>query len=345
MDISCSTQIEHASPLQGEEHLEDKPMITNLSDARDFPSKKLSASAVPFNPSPIIPRSAPMPLNMNLPSGPGAVPAVGPWPMNMALHPGPATVMPAVNPLCSSPHHAYPSPPPTPNIIPPVPFMYPPYSQAQPVPLNSFPPNGNHFRRSHYVWQCNMNPPTPEFIPTTIWPGCRPVEFSVIPPVTEPICEPNLEQRVQSPISEGSQGLVPLLPDDISSGEETKKVVLPLPEVVHDSAWIGLENEKPNEGRTCEDNIGTTPVYSDALKEKSGDNVEVTRLSHHVEDDERTFSILIRGKRNRKQTLRVPISLLRRPHCSQSFKVAYSRVLRDSEISRPLTSCETNLAT
>lgn len=345
MDIACGSQIEHnvASPLQGEEHLEDKPMVANLSDARDFPSKKLSASAAPFKPSPVIARSAPLPVNMNLPSGPGAVPAVGPWPINMTLHPGPATVMPAVNPLCSSPHHAYPSPPPTPNIIQPVPFMYPPYSQAQPVPPNSFPPNGNHFHRNHYAWQCNMNP-------NTIWPGCRPVEFSVIQPVAEPISEPISEQRTQSPCSESSQGLAPLLPDDIGSGEEAKKeVVLPMPEVVHDAdklAWIGLENEKQKEDLSSfVDDKGTTPVISESPEEKSEGSAEVTKSNHHMEDDERTFSILIRGKRNRKQTLRVPISLLRRPHCSQSFKIAYSRVVRDSETSRPLSSCDSNIAT
>ncbi|XP_021760301.1 protein TSS-like [Chenopodium quinoa] len=347
MDITCGIHTKHNAvtpPLQGEEHLEDKPMVA--SDAPDIPSKKLSASAAPFNPSPAIARSAPLPLNMNLPSGPGAVPAVGPWPMNMTLHPGTAPVMPAVNPLCSSPHHPYPSPPTTPNIIQQVPFMYPPYSQAQPIPPNSFPPSGNHFHRNHYVWQCNMNP-------GTVWPGCRPVEFSVIPPVAEPICEPISEQKAQSPSSESSQGLAPLLPDDIGSGEEAKKeVVFSMPEVVHDAdklAWIGLENEKQKEDPTsCVDIKGTTSVCNesdDIPKEKSEDSAEVPKSNHRVEDDERTFSILIRGKRNRKQTLRVPLSLLRRPHCSQSFKIAYSRVLRDSETSRPLSSCESNVAT
>ncbi|KNA25963.1 hypothetical protein SOVF_001850 [Spinacia oleracea] len=344
IDISCGSQTEHnaASPVQGEEHLEDKRMVANFSDALDIPSKKLSASAAPFNPSPTNPRSAPLPLNMNLPSGPGAVPAVGPWPMNMTLHPGPATVMPAVNPMCSSPHHPYPSPPTTPNIIQQVQFMYPPYSQAQPVPPNSFPPNGNHYHRNHYVWQCNMNP-------GTIW---RPVEFSVIPPVSEPICEPVSEQRAQSPNSDSSQGLAPLLPDDIGSVEEAKKeVVLPIAEVVHDTdklACIGLENKKQKEDpASCvdKDSNGTTLACDDSPNEKSEDSAEVTKSDHLVEDDERTFSILIRGKRNRKQTLRVPISLLRRPHCSQSFKIAYSRVVRESETSRPLSSCESNVAT
>ncbi|KMT20309.1 hypothetical protein BVRB_1g003100 [Beta vulgaris subsp. vulgaris] len=334
LDIACGSQTEDsgASPLQGEEHLEDKPMVTNSSDAQDIPSKKLSASAAPFSPSPAIARSAPLPLNMNLPSGRGAVPGVGPWPMNMTLH------------------HAYPSPPHTPNMIQPVPFMYPPYSQAQPIPPNNFSPNGNHFHRNHYAWQCNIRATTPEFIPSTIWPGCRPVEFSVISPVAEPICELISEQRAQSPSSECSQGLAPLLPDDIGSVEEAKKeLVVPMPEVVPDAdklAWIGVENEKQKEDPTsCLDNEGTTPVHGDSPKEKSEENAEVTRSNHHVDDDERTFNILIRGKRNRKQTLRVPISLLRRPHCSQSFKVAYSRVVRDSETSRPLSSCESNLAT
>jgi protein TIF31 len=48
-------------------------------------------------------------------------------------------------------------------------------------------------------------------------------------------------------------------------------------------------------------------------------------------DNEKTFNILIRGRRNRKQTLRMPISLLKRPYNSQSFKVMYSRVIRGNE--------------
>lgn len=334
-DVAHSSEPENNAIVlhsQGEENLEDKPMVTNSSDARDFTSKKLSASAAPFKPSPAIPRAAPRPLSLN-PSGPGAIRAIGPWPVNMTLHHGPAT-------LISSPHHAYPSPPATPNIIQPVPFIYPPFSQAQPIPPNSFPPSGNHFHRGHYAWQC-INPNPPEFISGPAWPGCRPVEFSVGPPVAEPISEPILESKAQSPSSESSPNLAPLLPDDISSGAEARKEeVLPVPEGVENAerlSWIELESEKQKcTPDSCEESKGTLPLYDDKPKEKSGENLE---------DEERTFSILVRGKRNRKHTLRVPISLLRRPHCSQSFKVAYSRVVRDSETPKsvaPLSSGESN---
>ncbi|KAJ8440653.1 hypothetical protein Cgig2_031070 [Carnegiea gigantea] len=348
---ACGSEPERNSIAlsQIEEHLVDKPMVTNSSDARDFPSKKLSASAAPFKPSPVNVRAAPMSLNMNLPSGPGAVQAVSPWPMNMTLHPGSPPVLPTVNPMYSSPHHAYPSPPATPNIIQAAPFMFPPYSQAPPVPPSSFPVTSNHFHPQHYTWQCNMSHNTPDFIPSTVWPGCRPVEFSVILPVPEPISEPMLEQKAQPPCSESSPGL-PSLPDDISSGAEAKKdVVFSMPENVNNAdklSWIGLDKEKlENETISFEESKDSTPLYGDNSKKNSGSIGEITR-SNHQDDDERTLSILVRGKRNRKHTLRVPLSLLRKPYYSQSFKVAYSRVVRDSETSKsvPLSSCESDVA-
>lgn len=156
----------------------------------------------------------------------------------------------------------------------------------------------------------------------------------------------------QSPSSESSPGLPPLFADDISSGTEAKKeVVFSMPEVVNNAdkeAWTGLENgeQKNDPVSCCEESKGPISLFGDNPKENSGITGEITRSNHHQEDDEKTLSILIRGKRNRKHTLRVPISLLRRPYCSQSFKAGYSRVVRDSEISKsaPLSSCENNMA-
>ncbi|KAL4562617.1 hypothetical protein LXL04_026645 [Taraxacum kok-saghyz] len=51
-------------------------------------------------------------------------------------------------------------------------------------------------------------------------------------------------------------------------------------------------------------------------------------------ENDRTFNILIRGRRNRKQTLRMPITLLNKPYNSQSFKVIYSRVIRGTQASK-----------
>lgn len=74
--------------------------------------------------------------------------------------------------------------------------------------------------------------------------------------------------------------------------------------------------------------------------EKSNDIVGVQNGSNHGQrvENEKTFNILIRGRRNRKQTLRMPISLLNKPYNSQSFKVIYSRVIRGSEAPKPSTS-------
>ncbi|KAH9624549.1 hypothetical protein KSS87_017759, partial [Heliosperma pusillum] len=309
-ECGCELENNVLSSSQVEEQLEDKPMVTSLNDPQDISCKKLSASAAPFKPSPAVTRVTPLPLTISHHSGPWSI-----------LHPGPAGVMPSVSQMLSSPHHVYPSPPGTPNIIQQVPFIYPPYSQAQPVVVssNGFLPGSSHFHRSHYAWQCNMNPVTPDFVPTPVW---HPVEFSIAPSV---------EHNPSSPSSETNPGLAPLLPECISVGEEAEK------EVTHNAdKWIGMENEKhknENDVISCQ---GAEQLNGDCPKEIGVIGVEISKPDHQVKNDERTLSILIRGKRSRKQTLRVPISLLRRPHCSQSFKIAYSRVLRDSETSRPV---------
>lgn len=66
---------------------------------------------------------------------------------------------------------------------------------------------------------------------------------------------------------------------------------------------------------------------------KENVSVDAQKPLQRVEND-RTFNILIRGRRNRKQTLRMPISLLNKPYNSQSFKVIYSRVIRGTEASK-----------
>ncbi|CAH1447813.1 unnamed protein product [Lactuca virosa] len=69
-------------------------------------------------------------------------------------------------------------------------------------------------------------------------------------------------------------------------------------------------------------------------------SLEKSNGSNHGQrvENEKTFNILIRGRRNRKQTLRMPISLLNKPYNSQSFKVIYSRVIRGSEAPKSSTS-------
>ncbi|GMH21746.1 hypothetical protein Nepgr_023588 [Nepenthes gracilis] len=319
--MSCKTNRTH-SPKAAcfEKVLEEGHSKENT---RDGPSKKLSASAAPYKPSTATVSAAVRSVNPNLPSGAAAVPSAGPWPLNTSLHAGHAALLPTVNPLCSSPRHTYPSPPPTPSMIQPVLYVYPPYTQAHAMAQNTFPACSRHLHCGHNAWQCNMNPGSPDFIPTTIWLGCHPVDFPVLPHVAEPITDP-LEQKLQSLNPDSSQtATASLLPEDVSNAAETKREVILSASVSRDdvnrSDLMGLENEKVKED-------GRTPLYG------------TRNVSDHCwEDSERTFRILMRGRKNQKQTLRLPLSLLRRPYSSQSFKMTCSRVVRDSEIPRSIS--------
>ncbi|KAA8520744.1 hypothetical protein F0562_014984 [Nyssa sinensis] len=319
------------STLQGVEDLKDKPSISYSGDTRECPNKKLSASAAPFNPSPAVARATPMAMS------PGTVPAVAPWPMNMTLHPGPATVLHTVNPMCSSSHHPYPSPPPTPNMIRSLPFMYPPYTQPQAVPTSTFPVTNSPFHPNHFAWQCNVIPNASDYIPGTVWPGCHQMEFSASPPVVEPIADSIVEPNKQSDDS-GSPSLAPNLLLDINNADEAKKELnLPVSVAVvnaNETDEIQLENEKANsDSNTCSVlSSGNQLNHGNNLNENAG-SIGDNHVSIHTWkiDGEKTFNILLRGRRNRKQTLRMPMSLLKRPYGSQSFKVISSRVVRDSE--------------
>ncbi|XP_061999783.1 protein REDUCED CHLOROPLAST COVERAGE 1 isoform X1 [Rosa rugosa] len=308
------------STLQGVDDLEASSLVTS-ADTRGLPNKKLSASAAPFNPSPST-RAAPVPMNIAIPSGAGSVPTIAPWPVNLNIHPGAATVLPTVNPMCSSPHHPYPSPPATPNIIQPLPFMFPPpYSQPQVVRTSTFPVT-SAFHPNHYTWQCNVNPNVSEFVPTTVWHGCHPMEFSAPAPVVEPISDPSpLESKIQNDDS------APVLPVDIDNVGETKKEA----DILTSEATCNpIESVKEVGPDLCGvENAQNEPC--DSPNGKVGSSAERTT------DGEKTFSILIRGRRNRKQTLRMPVSLLSRPYGSQSFKVIYNRVVRGNDASKPIS--------
>lgn len=325
----------NSDSLPGVEDLKDKPSVMNSGDTQGFPNKKLSASAAPFNPSTSVARPVPLAINIPLPSGPGAVPAVAPWPVNMTLHPGPATVLPAVNPM-SSPHHPYSSPPPTPNMIQPLPFMYPPYSQTQAVPSSTFPVTSSAFHPNHFSWQCSVNPNVLEFIPSTVWPGCHAVEFSVPPCIVEPIADVILEPKVQFENSESSNP-ASILPVDIDSAGKAKKEVnfqaLEAMDNGNGLAGDGLESVKEN-GHS---NLSTVEISGNNSSQKKSQNENGGSSGDRKIDGEKTFSILLRGRRNRKQTLRMPISLLSRPYGSQSFKVIYNRVVRGSEAPKSIS--------
>lgn len=319
--------------VQDMDHLKVKSASSHTNEASRELSRKLSASAAPFSPSPAIPRVAPVPLNINLPSPPGTRPPVGPWSVNMPLHQGPPTILP--NPMCSSPHHLYPSPPHTPNMMHPLRFIYPPYSQPQTLPPSTFPMNSSTFHPNHYAWQCNVAPNASEYVPATVWPGCHPVEFSISPPVIEPITDSISGAKELSDNPE-SISLTTSLPVDLNTGDEVKEdVSLPASETVESLAAVGSEKERTSNTP----NSHFVMLSSDQSKEGSGSNEKTGSCSdNYVQrnltetDNEKTFNILVRGRRNRKQTLRMPISLLKRPYSSQPFKAVYSRVIRETEV-------------
>lgn len=327
-DLPCSFEPSdntNSSPHGGED-LGVNLLSPSQSQAGGISYKKLSASAAPFNPSPAIARVAPIAMNMTHPSGPGPVPAIGPWPVNMNVHPGPATVLPAVNPMCSSPHHAYPSPPTTPNMLQPLPFMYPPYTQPQSVQTSS------GFHANHFTWQCNLNPVISKFGPGAVWTGCHPVEYPRPVPIVEPIPDIISEPQVQFHTVE-SPSPASVLPDDIDKvGDLNKEVKTSASEMSEDeTVRVGSESIKENGNPNFPgtDNAGNEP------NQIVGSNISTSSSEMNM-DDEKTFSILIRGRRNRKQTLRMPISLLTRPHGSQSFKVIYNRVVRGNDSPRSM---------
>jgi protein TIF31 len=61
-----------------------------------------------------------------------------------------------------------------------------------------------------------------------------------------------------------------------------------------------------------------------------------TKLGSNMKnEDEGSFRILLKRKSRRKQTLRIPISLLNKTYSSRSFKLDYNRVVRENDIFRP----------
>ncbi|KAL8118949.1 protein REDUCED CHLOROPLAST COVERAGE 1-like [Apium graveolens] len=316
------------STLKEIEDLNKNPSVTCFIDTREASNKKLSALAAPYNPSPTAARVPPLPLNIVLPPGPGAVPAVAPWPMNMTLHPGST-----VTPLGPTPHHPYPSPPPTPNMIHSLRFVYPsPYTHSQPLPTSNFPVTSSPFHPNHFAWQRSTSPNAPEYIQGPVWTGCQPVEFSVPAPVVEPIAEPFLVSKEASKYVDSSSGLK--LSVDVT--DQTKTEESSQASIVGENLNAGVEpgtlqeDLKPDlHGVQCSDH--SLDGSNDPNKNVGSSGDSHIPSNPRRTENEKTFNILIRGRKNRKQTLRMPISLLSRPYNSKSFKVIYSRVIRESE--------------
>ncbi|KAK8974230.1 hypothetical protein V6N11_034599 [Hibiscus sabdariffa] len=260
-----------------------------------------------------------------LPPGPGPVPAIAPWPVNMPSHPASPVFQ---NPICSSSHHPYPSPPPTPNMMQSLPFMYPSYTQPQPVPTTTFLVTSSAFHPSQFSWQYNVNHSELEFIPGAVWPG-HPMDFSISSWIVEPITDQILESKIQGDDSNPSSASM-LVVDIDNVGEANKEVNISAPEAINNAnevASSGLEtlHERDHLNQCILDNSGNKPSQYNNPNKNTGGSAE------RKSDDERTFSILVRGGRKRKHKLRMPISLLSRPYGSKSFKVIYNRVIRGSE--------------
>lgn len=300
-------------------------------DGREVSSKKLSASAAPFSPFPAT-VLGPVPVTVGLPPN-GTISAVTPWPLSARLHASPTAVMPMVPPICTSPHHPYPSSPRPSHILRPLPFIYPPYTQPQVIPNTTFAMNGNIFHGNHYPWQCNIGANVPDFAPGSVWSGSHPVDFSSLPPIISPTSESVLEPIITSHLRTD----VSLdLPSDNNTEEGTKTeenneisqiidICKPL-----DGNWLEKrESEESHRNNTKITDLESETVFRQDAQHSGGRHV--FRSSKKYEG-EGSFSIYIKGRNRRKQTLKLPISLLNRPYGSQSFKVIYSRVVRGSDV-------------
>lgn len=299
-------------------------LVLNNVDLREMPNKKLSAAAPPFNPSPPAVLS-PLAGNVGLPP-PGAIPGVAPWPVNVSLHPGHSTMVPSGPPLCTSPHHLYPPAPRSPNLMHPVPFIYPPYSQPQVVPSTTFPMNTNIFRPNHYGWQTYMAPAPSEFVPVSAWSSSHTVDFIPPPHVVDHISQSLADKHIQSDAAV------------VSIGPSLDSNAIVAKEEMETSAVVGsgnlISNKHDDQHKQLKDAAGIE--QNDDMQADSRHDIDVTNHSRSSRnEDEGSFRIYVKGKSRQKQTLRIPISLLNKTYGSRSFKLVYNRVVRENDIFRP----------
>uniref|UniRef100_A0A0E0AIX7 Clu domain-containing protein n=1 Tax=Oryza glumipatula TaxID=40148 RepID=A0A0E0AIX7_9ORYZ len=327
--IAVSASTANTEGLAGAGNEKSKPnLLLNSIDLREMPNKKLSAAAPPFNPSPPAILS-PLAVSVGLPP-PGAIPGVAPWPVNVPMHPGHSTMVPSGPPLCTSPHHLYPPAPRSPNLLHPVPFIYPPYSQPQVIPSSTFPMNTNIFRPNHYGWQPYMNAPSSEFVPGSAWPSNHPVDFTPTPHVVNPISQSLADTHIQSDAAVVSIG--PSLDSNTMAVKEEMEATM-----VGSGNLISNKRPADDQDKQLKD-----PVRIELNPDMPGDNAHGICATDHLRstvknEDEGSFRIYVKGKSRRKQTLRIPISLLNKTYGSRSFKLVYNRVVRENDIFRPST--------
>ncbi|XP_044977119.1 protein TSS-like [Hordeum vulgare subsp. vulgare] len=325
------TVSEHTISMQGGvggvESEKSKPdlLLSNI-DIREISNKKLSAAAPPFNPSPPAILS-PLAVSVGLPP-PGAVPGVGPWPMNVSMHPGHSNMVPNGPPLCTSPHHLYPPAPRSPNLLHPVPFLYPPYSQPQMVPSSTFPMNTTIFRPNHYGWQPYMSPAVSEFVPGPAWSNNHPVAYTPSPHIADTISQSLADSHVLSDAAVVSIG--PSLDSNMAVVKEEMEVPVEVGSgnLIRNNI-LGEEHDKELKDAV---NAALNPhTPGDSIF-----NIGGTKLGGIMKnEDEGSFRIFVKGKSRRKQTLRIPISLLNKTYSSRSFKLDFNRVVRENDIFRP----------
>jgi protein TIF31 len=301
-------------------------LLLSSIDMREMSNKKLSAAAPPFNPSPPAILS-PLAASVGLPP-PGTIPGVGPWPMNVSMHPGHSNMVPNGPPLCTSPHHLYPPAPRSPNLLHPVPFLYPPYSQSQMVPSSTFPMNTTIFRPNHYGWQPYMSPAASEFVPGPAWSNSHPVAYTPSPHVPETTSQSLADTHVLSDAAVVSVG------PSVDSNMAAVKEEMEVPVVVGSGNLISNKILGDEHDKELQDAVKTE--LNPDMPGDSTPDIGGTKLGSNMKnEDEGSFRILLKRKSRRKQTLRIPISLLNKTYSSRSFKLDYNRVVRENDIFRP----------
>uniref|UniRef100_A0A0D9WY61 Clu domain-containing protein n=1 Tax=Leersia perrieri TaxID=77586 RepID=A0A0D9WY61_9ORYZ len=327
--ITVSASTANTEGLGDSRNEKSKPnLLLNSIDLREMPNKKLSAAAPPFNPSPPAILS-PLAVSVGLPP-PGAIPGVAPWPVNVPIHPGHSTMVPSGPPLCTSPHHLYPPAPRSPNLLHPLPFIYPPYSQPQVIPSSTFPMNTNIFRPNHYGWQPYMNAPSSEFVPGPAWSSSHPVDFTPTPHVVDPTSQSLADTHIQSDAAV------------VSIGPSLDSNTMAVNQEMEATMVVGGNLISDKRSGDDQDKQSKEAVRIELNPDMSGDKEHGICATDHPRnsmknEDEGSFRIYVKGKSRRKQTLRIPISLLNKTYGSRSFKLVYNRVVRESDIFRPST--------
>jgi len=157
-----------------------------------------------------------------------------------------------------------------------------------------------------------MGPAPSEFVPMSSWSSSHTVDFIPTPHVVDPISQSLADKHIQSDAAVVSIG------PSLDSNAAVAKEEMETPAVVVSGNLISNKHDDQDK------------QLKDAIRiELSPDMQEDNR------HDEGSFRIYVKGKSRRKQTLRIPISLLNKTYGSRSFKLVYNKVVRENDIFRP----------